>query len=593
MASPGIELDRAALASLAADGRARGYDLLLITLDTVRADRLGCTGYGKAETPFIDSLAATGVRFEHAIAPAPITLPSHATLFTGLDVPTHGVRNNGTFVLADEHETLAERLTSAGYLTAAFVGAYVLDARFGMGQGFEHYDDRVNPSGTGRKSGHYNERSATQVTDAALRWMQAELAEDPSRPLFTWVHYFDAHHPYEPPGEYGTRFRARPYDGEIAYMDSQIARLFEYLESAGRAERTLCVITSDHGEGLGEHSEATHSRLLYDTTLRVPLILSAPSLFDEAVVVRDRVVGLVDLFPTLLNLLGVEVETELDGQPIFAADLASDRAIYVETLVPLFNHGWAPLHGLHRLGDKFISAPTPEFYDVANDPGEQRNLYSEAPPAAATLERELELRLAGEGTALELRSTEKGMDPEQARRLAALGYTRTFAPDGPIGVLDPKDMMPILAQMMEARSFTDGGQHAEAEERNKVVLDQNPNDAYALETASLIFVRTGRNTEAELALQRLLKIQPTAEGYVRLAQLQLGRKDFAAMQQTLALAQALDPLEGGVHMVAGDAFATQGRFPQARAAFERALEVDAVKWGALAREKLRLLDSRR
>jgi choline-sulfatase len=589
---PGVVLEAGALEALGATASARGLDLLVITLDTVRADRLGCAGYARAETPAIDRLASTGVRFEHAIAAAPITLPSHASLFTGLNPLSHGVRNNGTFSLAAEHQTLAESLSAGGYLTGAFVGAYVLDARYGLAQGFDHYDDRVNPSGSGRRSGHFNERSAAQVTDAALRWMKSELPKSAERPLFTWVHYFDAHHPYEPPGEFGSRFRSNPYDGEIAYMDSQIARLVEYLESVGRAERTLIVITSDHGEGLGEHSEETHSRLLYDSTLRVPLILSCPLLFPEPVVVRDRVVGLVDLVPTILDLLGIAGVEGIDGVHLFKAPVDLERSVYVETLVPLFNHGWAPLQGLHRLGDKFISAPRPEFYDVSNDPAENYNLYPESPPAAGVLEERLALELEGQGSAFELRDTEKGMDPEQAKRLAALGYTRTGSGSGPIGVLDPKDMMPLFKVMMEARSLTDAGRHLEAEQKNDVILAQNPGDAFAWETESLIFVRTGRHAEAESALQRMLKIQPTAEGYVRLAQLQLQRKDLAAMQNTLGLAEALDPREGGVHMVAGDAYASVGRFSEARGAFEMALKLDPVKWGAMAQEKLRMLQGR-
>ena len=588
----GKELDRTSLAALGAAGRARGHDLLVITLDTVREDHLGCSGYAGAETPFIDGLAETGVRFEHAIAPTPITLPSHASLFTGLDAVTHGVRNNGTFVLGEAHVTLAEQLKEAGYLTAAFVGAYVLDDRFGLAQGFDHYDDSVNPSTGSRRSGHFNERSAYQVTEAALAWMRSELPKAPDRPLFTWLHFYDAHHPYEPPGEYGTRFRPRPYDGEIAFMDAQIARLFEYLESIGRAGRTLCVITSDHGEGLGEHSEQTHSRLLYDSTLRVPLILSSPGLFPEAVVVRDRVAGLVDLTPTLLDLLGVESSQEHDGRNLFSAEVDEDRSIYVETLAPLLNHGWAPLQGLHRLGDKFISAPAPEFYDVAADPGELDNLYPGTPPGAERLEQELAQRLAGEVSPLELRGSEEAMDPELARRLAALGYTRTALPRGPIGVLDPKDMMPAYTQMMEARSLTDSGQHGSAEAKNRAILAQNPNDAFAWETASLIYVRTGRNNEALNALTRMLEIQPTAEGHVRMAQLQLQLRDLPGMQESLSLAAALDPREGGVFMVTGDALAMQGRFAEARSAFQRALELDPIRWGSMAREKLALIDSR-
>lgn len=580
------ELSPAALEELGATGRARGFDLIVVTLDTVRADRFGCTGDTDAATPTIDGLAGNGVRFEHAFAPAPITLPSHATLFTGLDVPNHGVRNNGTFALGAARTTLAEVLRGAGYRTAAFIGAYVLDERYGLAQGFEHYDDEVDPTGTTRDSGHFNERNATRVTSAAVAWLERELPQAGDTPVFAWVHYFDAHHPYEPPGRFGRDFRGRPYDGEIAYVDSELARLVAAVEGAGRAERTLFVITSDHGEGLGEHAEDTHSRLLYDSTLRVPLILSARSLFPEPVVVRDRVVGLVDLFPSLLDLLGLDVPGAIDGRALFDGELDDDRALYVETLVPLFNHGWAPLHGLHRLGDKFISAPRPEFYDVVADPGELTNLYPDSPPGAEELEGKLRLFLRGQPSPFELRSTEQGLDPEQAKRLAALGYVRSAPVTGPVGTLDPKDMMPSLQLLMQARSLSDAGRHAEAQAKLGDLLEQNPGDAFAWETASLIHVRAGRHREAEEALRRMLEIQPTAEGHVRLAQLALQRQDLSTMQDNLLLAEALDPKEGGVHMVAGDAYATTGRFREAREAFERALAVDPIKWGAMARAKL-------
>lgn len=585
------EVTGAELGALGTPGCAKGFDLLVITIDTLRADRLGCTGYSKASTPVIDGLAGHAVRFDQAFAPAPITLPSHSTIFTGLDVPNHGVRNNGTFSLTANRETLAEQLKGAGYRTAAFVGAYVLDERYGLNQGFDHYDDAVNPRDSARRSSHFNERSANQVTDAALAWMKSELPKGGDAPCFTWLHYFDVHHPYEAPGEFGTRFRSSPYDGEIAFVDFQIGRVLEHLKSIGRLERTLCVITSDHGEGLGEHSEETHSRLLYDSTLRVPLILSNAALFSEGLVVRDRVAGLVDLAPTLLGLLGVESSAAFDGVDLFQAEADDERALYVETLVPLFNHGWAPLQGLHRLGDKFISAPRPEFYDTRHDPGEAYNLYPESPPAAAPLEKDLRRRQLADGSVADLLSSEKAMDPEQAQRLAALGYTRSPGGSGAVGQLDPKDMMPVFQQIMEARSLTDAGRHGEAMAKNEQVLAQNPNDAYAWETASLIHARAGRMREAENALVRLMKIQPTAEGYVRLAQMQLKRQDLAGMQNSMALAEALDPMEGGVHMVAGDAYAMQGRFAEARAAFEKALQIDPVKWGAMAKDNLRRLKS--
>lgn len=583
--TPATEAHGASLAQLGATGIADGYDLLLVTLDTVRADHLGCAGYASAQTPTIDNLAAHGVRFEQAIAPAPITLPSHSTLLTGLDVLEHGVRNNGTFALDDSHETLAESLRDQGYRTAAFIGAYVLDARFGLDQGFAHYDDAVNPNNIGRTSGHYNERSAAQVTNAAIAWLGKDLDAAGEQPRFTWVHYFDAHAPYEPPGEFRQRFARKPYDGELAFIDSQLARLLEFLEERGRLARTLVVLTADHGEGLGEHGEDTHSRLLYDSTLRVPLIVSNSTLFDEGYVVRDRVVSLADVYPTSLDLLGLEVRAPVSGAHLFEAEPNAERAIYVETLVPLLNHGWAPLHGLRRLDDKFISAPRAEYYDVRQDPGELQNLMSQGGDDLQALRSSLARRLDGSASAAQLAASEQTLDPQAAARLAALGYTRG-ASGGALGQKDPKDMMPLWKAMNEARALSDGGQHEAGLRKNAEVLKQEPDDAYANDTAALIYARMGRHVEAERHLQRSLLRAPNAEGYVRLAQLQLARQGLAEMQDALRRASKLDPLEGGVFMVSGDALAMQGRWSEALAAFERALAVDPVKWGKDARAKI-------
>ncbi len=584
-----VELDGASLAAQGATSAAKGFDLLIVTLDTVRADHLGCNGYARAKTPVIDGLAAKGINFREAFASAPITLPSHATLFTGLSPLSHGVRNNGTFRLEETHQTLAESLQSEGYRTGAFIGAYVLDARYGLDQGFDHYDDDTNPNDLGRVSGHFNERSAALVTDAALAWHAQESPDD--KPLFTWVHYFDAHAPYDAPGSFGTDFKQHPYDGEIAFLDFQVGRLIEGVRASGRLQKTLVVITSDHGEGLGEHGEETHSRLLYDSTLRVPLIFSAPALFDQAGTVTDRVASLEDVTPTLLDLLGLQVPLAVTGEHLFQGTPREDRSIYMETLVPLFNHGWAPLQGLHRRADKFVSAPRPEYFDVQGDPGELSNLFASSPSEALALRGELARLLAGQASALALAQSEGNLSAADAKRLAALGYTRGQS-GGPVGQLDPKDMMPIWKAMNAASDLSVAGQHSLALKKIKQVLEESPEDAYALDTAALIYARMGRNPDAERFLHKSLKRAPTAEGFVRLAQLQLARTSFSEMEQALGRAEALDPQEGGIFMVRGDAYASQARWPEALASFRKALEVDAVKWSAEAQSKIRAVEAR-
>ncbi|MFP3940102.1 MAG: sulfatase, partial [Thermoanaerobaculia bacterium] len=253
-------------------GAAAGYNLLLVTLDTTRADHLGAYGDAGAETPNLDRLAAGGLRFTDAVTPVPMTLPAHATLLTGLDPPGHGVRINGRFVLGQEHETLAEALRRAGYETAAFVSSFVLDRRFGLAQGFDRYDARLETTRAAAFAPQ-TERSAEAVTDAAVEWLEGRRAAGgEGRPVFLWVHYFDPHDPYEPPEPFASRFADRPYAGEIAYVDRELGRLLASLERTGLAGRTVVVATADHGESLGEHGERYHSRTLYEGAVRVPLI---------------------------------------------------------------------------------------------------------------------------------------------------------------------------------------------------------------------------------------------------------------------------------------------------------------------------------
>ena len=343
-------------------------NLLLITLDTVRADRLGAYGAAGAATPALDGMARAGVRFEQAIAAAPLTLPSHATILTGLPPTRHGLRHNGAGRLADPIDTLAERLRAAGYDTAAFVGAFVLDRRFGLDQGFALYDDEIPRGAT---APHLEaERPASAVVERALGW----LAEREGRPFFAWVHLYDPHAPYAPPEPFRSRFPAQPYEGEIAAVDAQVGRLLAEIESRGWSDRTLVAVAGDHGESLGEHGEATHGLLLYEATLRVPLLLRGAGLPAGGVVRAP--VGLTDLGPTLAGLLGRDMAPPQGGRDL-SADLRAGREpapadLYSETEYPR-SFGWAALAALRRGGWKLIAGPRPELYDLSLDPDEARD----------------------------------------------------------------------------------------------------------------------------------------------------------------------------------------------------------------------------
>jgi len=276
-------------------------NVLLVTIDTLRADRVGCYGHASASTPVLDALAARGVRFETAIAHVPLTGPSHASILTGLGPLGHGFRENAGFVLPTQVKSCAQDFRERGYRTAAFVSAFPLDRRFGFDRGFDVYDDHL-PRGNDPRRTPYVERFADATTDAVLRWLESP-AETPARPFFLWVHYYDPHAPYEPPGEFAARFRTAPYDGEVAFADQQLGRLLRALEQRGLLARTLVLAMSDHGEGLGEHGEGTHGLFVYDSTLKVPFIVAGPGVATPRV--APTVARVIDVLPTLLDYAGL------------------------------------------------------------------------------------------------------------------------------------------------------------------------------------------------------------------------------------------------------------------------------------------------
>ncbi len=365
-------------------------NVLLVTIDTLRADRLGCYGYTAGATPVQDALAGRGVRFATAIAHAPLTGPSHASLLTGLTPLRHGVRDNGRPTLAATVPTLAEAFRDAGWRTAAFVSGFPLDHRFGFDRGFESYDDRL-PRGSDPRRAAFVERTAERTTGAVLRWLGTAA---PSAPWFLWVHYFDPHAPYEPPPEQAARFAGRPYDGEVAFVDAQLGRLLQAVENGNRGRETLVLVTSDHGESLGEHGEETHGVFIYDATLRVPLVLAGPGVPRGRV--SHTVARGIDVAPTLLALAGAPPLRGAQGRslvPSLSGEELDDAPTYVESLFVALNLGWAPLHGWRTARMKLIDAPQPELYALDQDPREQTNLAAARAGDALALRAALKTEL--------------------------------------------------------------------------------------------------------------------------------------------------------------------------------------------------------
>ncbi|MBS0204810.1 MAG: sulfatase-like hydrolase/transferase [Planctomycetes bacterium] len=362
-------------------------NILIITLDTTRADRLGCYGYRGADTPTLDQIAANGVRFASATSPAPLTLPVHASLFTGLYPPEHGLRTNGRGRLPETLPTLPERLVAVGYDTAAFVSSFVLDSRFGVNRGWKTYNDAMalNPDAP---EALQRQRGGAAVVDAALEWLKTPK----SAPICLWVHFYDPHFPYDDHAdEFGEQFHGHPYDAEIASVDRQIARLLAGLKAAGRAEDLLIIVAGDHGEGLGEHVERTHGYTLYESTQHVPLLFSCPQKIQSGHAV-EATVSLVDVFPTVLAFLKLPLPPKLSGRSLLPAlhgETIADSVSYAMTDDPFLQNGWSPLRSIIIDRWKYIRTRQPELYDLKSDPGETRNRFATDRERAGDLMRQL------------------------------------------------------------------------------------------------------------------------------------------------------------------------------------------------------------
>jgi len=576
------------LDELVAPGAAAGFNVLLVTLDTVRADRYGCYGYASAETPACDALAARGVRFDDAVTSVPLTLPAHATILTGLLPYNHGIRENGKHRLAEEHISMAEVLSSHGYDTGAFVGCFVLDASFGLDQGFSVYDFDVDMEGYRASMPDFNERPASAVTDSAIGWLDRREAAGATSPFFMWVHYFDPHLPYSSPNQRLPRFASRPYDAEIAFADYHMGRLIERLGRDGTLNETLVVLVGDHGEALGEHGEPTHGMLLYEGTLRVPFIVSCPALFDGAYVVSNRVVGLVDVRETIEDLLGIASPHPGDGMSLLEPDFRPERSIYIETESPLSLAGWSPLYGLRTHRHKYVLAPVPELYDLASDPGESRNVYAPDDPVSASLERALAELMSGGSF-----DTRAGapLGDEEIERLGALGYIVSLERPRRDSPPDPKAMMSVYNDALTSERLYSGGSIEEAAALAESVLERSPGFTMAVRVLAFSYLKLGRADDAVALLGDSVERNPDVYLIRSLAQLLILEGRYREAEEVLAAYEAVDARDGRVPLLRGDIRARQGLPREALAHYEAALELDENRVGIAARRRMSDLET--
>ena len=480
-------------------------NVLLVTIDTLRADRVGCYGHASASTPVLDALAARGVRFETAIAHVPLTGPSHASILTGLGPLGHGFRENAGFVLPAQAKSGAEDFRQAGYRTAAFVSAFPLDRRFGFDRGFETYDDHL-PKGNDPRRTPYVERFADATTEAALRWLAptaGPAAAAPSAPFFLWVHYYDPHAPYEPPGDFAARFRAAPYDGEVAFVDQQLGRLLRALEERGVLARTLVVAMSDHGEGLGEHGEGTHGLFVYDSTLKVPFIVAGPGIGGGRV--ARTVARGIDVLPSLLDYAGLKPRPEIEGRslrPAIEGREMSDAPAYAETLYPQREFGWAPLFAWRTARHKMIEAPRPELYDLEKDPGETANRAGSENARLVEMRQKLEVVLSRTAP-----SAAAEVDPEAAERLRALGYVAGGG-GAPVvagaSLRDPKDGQRLVPRLNRGMSVVRTDPAAAIRDLT-AVLAEDPGLLMARRSLAVAYTSAHQYERAIAELRRLEK----------------------------------------------------------------------------------------
>ena len=542
--------------------------VVLVTVDTTRADRLQPYGAEDIATPTMLRLAQEGILFERAYSVAPITLVAHTSIMTGLYPFEHGVRNNGIQYVPDEVETLAERLRNEGYRTGAFVSAAVLERRYGLDQGFEVYDDDLS-TGTNRRPRMVADRPAEAVVEAASGWLETL---DDDEPYFLWVHLYDPHAVYSPPAPYRDRYRERLYDGEIAYMDAQIGELLQHPRLNGEQEPIVAVI-GDHGESLGEHNERTHAMLAYDSTLHVPFIVKIPGGPQGARVPQN--VSQVDVFPTLMELLEMDEVQDIMGEsllPVMSGQPAGSRPLYSETYLPFYTYGWAKLRVLRQGRWKFIDAPKPELYNLKSDPNELTNVHDREEGYSHDLSRDL-TELLGTVEDPEQEAA-LSLDSESVEKLRSLGYLATGSGSKSSGPRpDPKDVIGLHVHLEQARQLTQDRLFDRAETLLRRVLEEDPENLAALVDLVQALEGQGKIESAIRTAERALEIDPDyTRMFVVLARLEANRGELDKALELAQLAMDRDPRNPEFLLVKARLLARAGRQDQVETLLTRGIE---------------------
>jgi arylsulfatase A-like enzyme/Flp pilus assembly protein TadD len=551
-------------------------NVVLITIDTLRADHLGCYGYHQIKTPNIDGLAADGTLFQRAFTVVPVTLPSHSAMLTGTYPMLSGMHDFSGNKLNAEQPTLASVLKQSGYATGAVVAAAVLDSRFGLNRGFDFYYDHFDFSRLDEANLDEMERPGNQVADVALDW----LAKSSQKKFFLWMHLYDPHFPYRPPEPYAREYATHPYDGEIAFADEQVGRLLHFLKDKGLYQNTIIVLSGDHGESLGEHGEKTHGFFIYNATMHVPLMIHLPGK-SPTLQVSDPV-SLVDLMPTVLAAVGVEIPAQVQGRNLLSVIRGEktdrERSVYGETFLPRLHFNWSELRGAENAKYHFIEAPRAELYDLAKDPGELRNLLADKKAVADEMRAQLNELIRDNSAGKELAS-KTGLDPALMERLKALGYAGFSGGGDPTladkNAVDPKDRIVTFELISDAISDSQHGRYQDSIEKLKTALKTEPQSVPAHYLQGLNFYRSRMYAEAVEELQTAVRLSPDyALAVFNLGMAQARAGDIDAAIVSLQRALQLDSTNFEAAYNLGVAFIQKRALPAAADAFRRSIAVN-------------------
>jgi len=546
-------------------------NVLLVTLDTTRADRVGCYGYKKAKTPNLDFLAANGVMFSNAYCQVPLTLPSHCSLLTGTYPLYNQVHNNGFYYLDHSHLTLAEVLREEGFKTAAFVSSFTVDSRFGIDQGFDSYDDTFDADEILKN--FRSEKRAEKVFTSFSHWLDRNFDQK----FFCWVHFFDPHVPYDPPSPFKEEFPERPYDGEIAYMDYYIGRIVDKLKKKNIFDKTFIILAGDHGEAFGEKDEIDHGYFIYDATLRIPLILYFPKRLPSNKVVESRA-RLIDITPTVLEMLTIPVAKEIQGVslvPYIEGRKKESLSSYIETYFPQENYGCSALIGLIAGDWKYIRAPKPELYNLKLDPQEEKNVFYLRKKVASAMKKELE-RIIHEFSAKK-EARRKKLTSQEREKLRSLGYVDSGFPKGRKESIlpDPKDKIAEYRLFFQGNVYETQGDFKRAQQYYEELLHLNPLIPHNYVRLAYVFQKMKKIKEAVQLLEQGRKRMPDSKIILTglgFAYLNGGMKKEAieACQQALRL----DPKFFDVLFLAGTIMWMEKKWAEALDYFERAIEIE-------------------